>query len=273
MYKRKILSSLVFFETPRYPGRNFWKARLEALEYSILFSARDNSEKILKFQTSEKEQREIIFNWGKMWVLIDDLQDEMMGFASNSVLRNILTGEKYPSSEQNTLLLELISCAKFVNVRVSRTQQWKKYLQLSKECFDNQLNMTSSRKKSYLVARTLYSAEKKGGAFALSLIYALNPSNITEKVAKAIFIGGSWGQAIDDFADREKDKKYTVFTIFSTAANSYETLTNLANRYEKEIFSLVNRRDFVIPLAKDLTALAKLSRFPVFSTIFRQINE
>lgn len=264
---------MLSLKTPTYSGRSFLQSRLEGLEYAVLFSVIANSRQILHFLTPESEQKHIIFNWGRMWILIDDMQDEMKGLVSNADIKNILIGSNYSFKVKHPLLIDLINSAKFVNDRVSQRSYLKQYLQFSVECFDNQLSMTKLRKRSDLIKETLASAEKKGGAFLLSLMYTLNPSYIPEKIAKAIFIGGSWGQAIDDFADREKDKKNSVFTIFSSTSHPDKVLDNLAYRYEKTIFSLIKKKNFIIPLARDLTALAKSSRMQLFSSIFRTLNK
>jgi hypothetical protein len=133
--------------------------------------------------------------------------------------------------------------------------------------------MTRSRVQSTLIKETLKSAERKGGGFLLSMIYLLDPIDIPTHIEKAIFTAGSWGQLIDDYADLQKDKKSSIFTIYTVSTDPTSTFKELSREYENKIMTLTHNENFLIPVMRDLVWLAELSRLPFISNIFRMLNE
>ncbi len=155
MYKTNMLLSTIFLKTPHYHGRNFFKSRMEGLEHSILLSLVDNISRVVSLFHSIYEREKICLAWGKMWILVDDIQDEMNNMVPNAVLCNILTGEQYPPHSSNILLNELTESARYVNEITSPTPFKHQYLLNTKNCFDNQISVTKLRKHEDKIKHTL----------------------------------------------------------------------------------------------------------------------
>ncbi|MFN7954213.1 MAG: hypothetical protein U0610_20980 [bacterium] len=271
MYRRKLLSSFVTLSTPGYPGRGFLKARLEGLEHAILLAVLDSASPALCYRRSEAERRRLVMDWGRMWLLVDDVQDEHPDAASDDELLAIILGRHAPTST-HPLVRELARAAKAVQDAVSVTPWWDAYLVETKRCFDSQKVVVESRLASDRVALTLEAAEIKAGAFARGLVHVADPESISDGMNEALFWFGAWVQAVDDYADREKDAKSHVFTIFSTAADPDATLAELGRSYRERIARHAGRTDALIPLAEDLAWLAQLSRKPIVKPLFGLLN-
>ena len=224
MYKIKIISSLFFLNTSSYSKRSFFRSRLEGLEYQILFSFVKESKKILKYKTSKEEQRKLILSFGKAAILIDDMQDENMEFSSKEFIKS----------------LEIIK-----NSLLNNSHREKFYYNLN-------VIMKNQR------GNTMKEFKRKGGAFALCLIYLLNPLTFDAKIAKAFYYGGAWGQIIDNYADGECDE---------------DTLKKFSSEYRTEIKKLIGNEKVIIPFAEDLISLSKFSRLPLLKNIFNFLNK
>ena len=271
MYRRKLLSSFVTLRTPGYPGRSFLKARLEGLEHAILLAVLDSAAPVVRYRRSAAERDRLVMEWGRMWLLADDVQDEHPDAASDAELLGILLGEHQPRST-HPLVVELARAATAVQDAVRATPWWDAYRTETKRCFDSQKVVIHSRLDADLVPRTLEAAETKAGAFARGLVHVADPEALPENLNEALFWFGAWVQAVDDYADREKDAKSNVFTIFSTAADPDATLTELGARYRARIVERTGRADALVPLAEDLAWLAQLSRKPIVKPLFGLLN-
>ena len=271
MYKRRLLRSLLTERTPDYPGRGFLTARLEGLEYAILLSFADSASSLLRYRTSAAARREVLFEFGKLSILWDDIQDEREDLLPDDELRRVLLGEAEVRGT-DLHLVELGRSVARVLETVSRTPWSDAYREALGACFDSQRVAEASRQDADAVARTLEASERKGGAFALVLAFLLDPEEVPDPVREATHVAGSWVQAIDDYADVDKDRSCGIHTVFTSSPDPDATFAELTTRYRRSIVELVGREDYLVPLTEDLTALARFSRRPLVRPLFAALN-
>ena len=271
MYKKQILWDAFTLKTPSYPGRSFFKTRMAGIEYSILAALVKSTRVHVRYRRNDDECIEVVFAIGKLARLIDDIQDESSIFISDQELFLILKG-KSTKLYSHPLINDLCKTAKQVSIYINHSTNKKKYWYWMEYCFHYQAVSNICRQQKKLLSRTLEVSEKIGGSVALSLIYAMDPVTLPKNIEKALFIAGSWIQAIDDFVDRAKDKRLGIFTIFTQSTNPEKTLDIVAKKYKKAILLYSKDTTYIIPLIEDLMALAKFSQFPICRRIFSAIN-
>lgn len=270
MYKLRILSSLLLSKTPNYPGRSFIKSRIEGLEYSILFSFIDNSKKLIKYRSTKTEQKNLIFHYGihygRMCVIVDDLQDENKVLISDKILLDLLM-LKEVDFPNYPLLKSLNESLQYIKSSL-KTANKNNYL----KCISRAMSSQRLKDNEDIAKTALKKSEEKGSAFVLALVNLLDPVNLDENIVKALSLGGSWGQIIDDYADYTKDKKHSIQTVFTLSDNPKKLFLELSCSYKKRIFELTQREDFIIPFAEDIADLAKISKLPIVNVIYSTLN-
>ena len=270
MYKRRITRSF-FSRTPRYPGRNWIRKRLEGVMYGIFLIAAEDSRKILNYGLSEKEQGRILGIWGRLSILTDDLHES--GYYHEN-LRRIITeqNEVIDGTDAQRPLLEVIA-ADAKTIREFVSLRWKEdFWKTALTCLDYQLRYLPTSEYGNANFDDLLDTERMiGGNFNLATIYLLDPDpeRFSCCIREALFLQGAWGQAIDDYVDRHKDEARGIRTPFTCCENPKGLLEKLSNDYEKKIVVLTQREDCLIPLMKDLMWLARFAGLPIVSAFLK----
>jgi len=212
--------------------------------------------RLIEFSTTSKQKREIIFYFVQMSQLIEKAFD-----------KNILE----PNSFRNVLL-------KNEDRDHPDIKEIKKYIEHIREINPNNIfheefldniikawethrirDVKQRGKVQISDYKVLEATENRGIFYFLSLIYALNPSNLNIKLKRIVSIVGSWFQIIDDYADRKKDKnkKNTPFTI--SQEKSYIIFDFHIVNYQKQLQVLLNKKHSLIKFMKNVSVLWPLS--------------
>lgn len=199
----------------------------------------------IRFTTTSKQQREIIYWFFQMSSLIEK------GFGDKNN-PTVLTPVNFP----NVLTLKDTKNSKALISELTDTICHIKKLTLNNHNYNNfesniiktwqthdvrDVQQTSDKVISFDDA--LKAAENRGGSFFLALVYLLNPINLNESYKRLIRLSGAWFQIIDDYDDREKDvgNRNTPFTVPSNNSHK-EIRKKYMAKYQKQIQTTVSYR-------------------------------